>query len=137
MKCGPKMTENDPHKMSKIYDLLNGQPHLQEEIRYYYYVSLLPTLEQRLNNRKLVIGELDRAFTNCRLHMVEVIGGYDEDGIIDFMVTSAPVAYNKKNKFKYVFNGFYGDDWYDYYSYEYLDPDYNDLFSESDDDEDM
>ena len=186
MKCGPKMTMNDPHKiecwgfasprlavgqlhalstvrqcltrnvqavqaaavvtwmkqtrvakcekMSKIYDLLNDQSELQELIRYYYYVSLIP--EQRVKaNHKLVIGELDRAFTNCRLHMVEVIGEYDEDGIIDFMVTMAPVAYNKCD-FKYVFK-FYGDDWHDYYSYEYLDPDYNDLFSESDDDEDM
>ena len=128
------MTENNPHKMSKIYDLLNDQPHLQELIRDSYYKQMAKANHKQMAkaNHKLAIGELDRAFTNCRLHMVEVIGEYDEDGIIDFMVTS---AYN--SDFRYVFRGFYGKDWYDYYSYEYLDPDYNDLFSESDDDEDM
>lgn len=130
------MTENNPHKMSKIYDLLNDQPHLQELIRDSYYKLIRDSYYKQMAkaNHNLAIGELDRAFTNCRQHMVEVIGEYDEDGIIDFMVTSAAVAYNRCD-FKYVFRGFYGKDWYDYYSYEYLDPDYNDLFSESEDDE--
>ena len=130
MKCGAKMTENYPHKMNKIYDLLNDQPHLQELIRDFYYKQMAKA------NYKLVIGQLDSAFKNCRQHMVEVIGECDEDEIIDFMVTNAPGAYNKCN-LNYVFNGFYGDDWQEYYSYEYLDPDYNNLFSESDDDKDM
>ena len=134
MKCGPKMTIIDPLKMSKIYDRLNDKLNLQELIKYYYYISLIP--EQREANHKLAVDELNTAFTNCRLHMVEVIGEYDEDGIIDFMVTNAPMTNNRCN-FKYIFNSFYGDDWYDYYSYEYLDPDYNDLFSDSDNDEDM
>ena len=132
------MTENNPHKMSKIYDLLYDQPHLQELIRDSYYKLIRDSYYKQMAkaNHKLAIGELDRAFENCRKHMVEVIGEYDEDGIIDFMVTSASVAYNRCD-FRYVFRGFYGKDWYEYYSYEYLDPDYNDLFSESDDDEDM
>ena len=117
MKCGPKMSMNDPHKMSNIYDLLNDQPDLQKLVKYYYYVSLIP--EQRQHNHKLAIGELDRAFTNCRQHMQEMLGGSDEDDIIDFMVASAPVAYNKCS-FKYVFNDFYGEDWADYYYHEYL-----------------
>ena len=130
MMCGSVMTMNDPHKISKIYDRLNDQPNLQKLIRDSYYDTLIS--EQRKNNianHKLAIGELNRAFENCRQHMKEDIGECDENRIIDFMIINAPAAYCKCD-FKYIINLYYGKYWHDYYSSEYLDPDYNDLLSD-------
>ena len=113
------------NKYLDIYDKLNNQPHLQEIIRNYYYDDILN--EQARHAKFHVLDTLNYAFNNAITHQKQIYGWIeDENCFLRFIrppVFYEVIRYGKLGEQIYGFRGiieqYYGNDWIDYYSYEY------------------
>ena len=106
-----------------IYDRLNSQPHIQEIIRNKYYETVLG--EKRQEDHREVIDILNYSFANVRQHMTAHWNEVDENEIIEFLREWGNyyqvIAPNKLYGYMGAIEQFYGDDFLDYFSYEYGD----------------
>ena len=113
------------NKFASIYDKLNEQPHLQEIIRNYYYDGILK--DEAKDAKFHVLDTLNYAFKNARTHQKQIYGWIeDENCFLRFIRHSyfyQVIGNNKFGKVIYGFRGiieeYYGNDWNDYYNYEY------------------
>ena len=121
----------EAQKFANIYDNLNSQPHLQEIIKNFYYDELLK--EEEKKNKFHVIDTLNYAFNNARRHQEQIYDTIDENYFLRFIRHSVFYEIIGKNKFGPIIYGFkgilqnyYGDDFNDYFKYEYgdIDADY-------------
>ena len=117
----------EAHKFSKIYDKLEGQQHLQDIIKEHYYEAILRDLRDEAKEAKFhVLDTLNYAFKNARIHQEEIYGRTLERTLLTFMkhcLFYQVIGHNKFGPIIYGFKGileqFYGNDWEEYYQYEY------------------
>ena len=106
-----------------IYDRLNSQPHIQAIIRNKYYETVLG--EKRQEDHREVIDILNYAFANVREHQLAQMNDTDENEIIEWLRESGHyyevIGPNKLYGYRRAIEQFYGDDWADYYEYEFGD----------------
>tara|TARA_B100001094_G_C17800726_1_gene609002 strand:- start:223 stop:594 length:372 start_codon:yes stop_codon:yes gene_type:complete len=106
-----------------IYDRLNSQPHIQEIIRNNYYDTLLG--EKRQEDHREVIDILNYAFANVREHMTAHWNEVNENEMGEFLREAGHyyevIGPNKLYGYRRAIEQFYGDDFMDYFSYEYAD----------------
>jgi len=118
--------EQNQSKFAVIYDRLNSQPHIQEIIRKKYYDTLLGVLgEKQQENHREVVDILNYSFANVRQHQLAQTNEIYENEIIEFLRVAGNyyevIAPNKLYGYRRAIEQFYGDDWEDYYNYEYAD----------------
>tara|TARA_B100001094_G_C18139997_1_gene777278 strand:+ start:725 stop:1090 length:366 start_codon:yes stop_codon:yes gene_type:complete len=110
---------------ANIYNKLNKQPHLQEIIRNYYYDGILN--DQAKDAKFHVLDTLNYAFKNARTHQKQIYGWIeDENYFLRFIRHSVFYEVIRNGKlgpqiygFRGIIEQYYGNDWNDYYNYEY------------------
>tara|TARA_B100000902_G_scaffold144944_1_gene142240 strand:+ start:106 stop:492 length:387 start_codon:yes stop_codon:yes gene_type:complete len=118
--------EQNQSKFAVIYDRLNSQPDLQEIIKEKYYDTVLrENREKQQENHREVVDILNYSFSNVRQHQLALSNQVNENEIIVFLKEGGHyyevIGPNKLYGYRRAIEQFYGDDWEDYFEYEYGD----------------